>query len=233
MRIALKVMVAALAVLAAGATCARDLVWDGRTLLDVGLQLGADSTLVFPEPVEYSAENDAAFELAESTTDARIMTVRPKALQEQRVTFIGTRSKTVYLARFSTRASYSPIYRIRGKVELEATQAAASAQLSPTSLLRLMMAGAPANGVSVRKQAQDLVVGPEYRIGSLEMWQTPGMTGIVGTVTLLPQVAAATVRPSDITLKIPALGQLRMMGADRWDLQPDLRSATVYFVFTQ
>lgn len=227
------ILVAVLASLLAGAAAARDLIWDGRTYLDVGLQLGADSTLVFPEPVEYSAENDSAFELAESTSDPRIVTIRPRVLQEQRVTFIGTKSKTVYLARFSTRSTYSPLYRIRDRVQLQAAQAQATGQLTPTSLLKLMMAGAPAQGVAIRKHAQDLVAGQEYRIAAVELWETPSMTGVVATATLLPNVGGLTVRPSDISLKIPALGQLRMMGADRWELQPDVPTATVYFVFTQ
>ena len=68
---------------------AADLVWDGKSYLNIGLRLGADTPIVFPEPVEVSAENDTAFERAESSTDARIMAIRPLSAQEQRVTFVG------------------------------------------------------------------------------------------------------------------------------------------------
>lgn len=230
------ILAAVTLVCATGAAFSRDLVWDGRTYLDIGLRLGADSTLVFPEPVEYSAENEAAFELAESTTDPRVLTVRPRALHEQRVTFIGTRSKTVYLARVSTRQSYSPLYRIHSRTEAEPGKAAGGAAASgpsPTALLRSMLAGVPTQGIAVRRHAQDLVAGPQYRIAATELWQLPGMTGVVATLTLQQGVDAATVRPADISLRIPAFGQLRMMGADRWDLQGELRSVTAYFVFTQ
>lgn len=59
------------------------------------------------------------------------------------------------------------------------------------------------------------------------------MTGLVGSVWLQPGIAQATIRPSDVSLKIPMLGQVRMMGADRWDLTKDVSSTTVYFIFAR
>ena len=213
---------------------ARDLVWDGKTYLDIGLQLGADTTLVFPEPIEYTAEVESAFSLAKSGSDERILSVRPLTLHEQRVTFIGRKSKTIYLARFSTRASYSPIYRITDATAapVTPTRAASSTGLTPTGMMRLMMAGTPAQGISKGASVQTLVEGAEYKIATTEVWESPGLTGIIGSATLVKGVNGATIRPSDISLKIPGLGQLRMMGADCWDLQCGANTTMVYFAFT-
>ena len=221
--------------LIAWSAVARDLVWDGKTYLDIGLQLGADTTLVFPEPIEYTAEVESAFSLAKSGSDEKILSIRPLTLHEQRVTFIGRKSKTIYLARFSTRASYSPIYRITDATAAPATLSRKSSSFSLTlfGMMRLMMAGTPAQGISTSPTVQALVEGSEYKIGTTEVWESPGLTGIIGTATLVKGVNGTTIRPSDISLKIPALGQLRMMGADRWDLQTDASTTMVYFVFTR
>lgn len=129
------------ALLLSAPTWAIDLVWDGKTYLDIGLQLGADTLLVFPEPVEMSAEKHSAFAKAESTTDSRVLSIRPTIAQEQRVTFIGTKSKTIYLARFSTRSTYSPVYKIKDGTAIEAARIAATTKLTPTGLMKAMMAG--------------------------------------------------------------------------------------------
>ncbi|MDT8992869.1 hypothetical protein RQP54_18490 [Curvibacter sp. APW13] len=212
---------------------ATDLVWDGKTYLDIGLRMGADTSVVFPEPVEMSAEITSAFSMVTSTTDERILSIRPLQLQEQRVTFIGTKTKTIYLARFSTRAPYSPLYRVKDGTAIEAARVAATAKLSPTGMMKALMGGQPINGVSTRQHKQEIVVGPEYRIMATEIWESPTITGVIGTLVLRPEIQSTTVRPGDISLKIPAFGNLRMMGADRWDLDRDVPSTTVYFVFTK
>lgn len=210
-----------------------DLVWDGKTYLDIGLRIGADTSVVFPEAVEMSAEVPTAFSMVTSTSDERILSIRPLQLQEQRVTFIGTKSKTIYLARFSTRATYAPLYRIKDATAVEAARVAASAKLTPSSMMKAMMGGQPFNGMTTRQHKQDVVAGPEYRIVSTEIWESPSITGVIATLTLRPEVQSTTVRPSDISLKIPAFGSYRMMGADRWDLDRDVPTTTVYFVFTR
>jgi hypothetical protein len=214
-------------------TNATDLIWDGRTYLDIGLRLGADTSVVFPEPVEMSAEVPTAFSMVSSTTDERILSIRPLQLQEQRVTFIGTKTKTIYLARFSTRASYSPLFRIKDATAVEAARVVATAKLTPSGLMKALMAGQPVNGITTRQHKQEIVVGPEYRITATEIWETPSMTGVIGTLILQPEIHSTTVRPGDISLKIPAFGSYRMMGADRWDLDRDMPGTTVYFVFTR
>lgn len=233
MRRLAQALVCAVALVAGNAAWAVDLVWDGKTYLDIGLQLGADTMLVFPESVEISAENIGAFEQAESATDSRMMSIRPKVAQEQRVTFIGTKSKTVYLARFSTRSPYAPIYKIKDATVVEAAKAAVASQMSPTGFMRLMMAGTPGGGVSVKKLQQDLVAGDEYRIDAHEVWESPTMTGIIAKAKLQPGVGKSTIRPSDVSLRIPAFGQTRMMGADRWDMDKEAGVTTVYFIFTR
>ncbi|BDT74081.1 hypothetical protein os4_36340 (plasmid) [Comamonadaceae bacterium OS-4] len=232
-KLAARVLFVLASLLTATAASATDLVWDGKTYLDIGLRIGADTLVVFPEPVETSAELPDAYSVVTSTTDQRILSVRPLQLQEQRVTFIGTKSKSIYLARFSTRAAYSPIYRIKDGTAIEAARVAATTKLTPTGLMKALMAGQPVNGVSTRQQKQEIVAGPEYKVVATEVWETPSMTGLVATLTLQPEVLATTVRPSDISLKIPAFGNYRMMGADRWDLDRDVPSTTVYFVFTR
>ncbi len=215
------------------AASAADLVWDGKSYLNIGLRLGADTTIVFPEPVEVSAENDGAFERAESSTDPRIMAIRPLAEQEQRVTFIGTQTKTVYLARFSTRGGYAPLYRIQSKVAQQQARVESASQTNPAGLMRAMMADTSVPGFERRPLVQPLVAGPEYQIISSEIMESPRMTGIIATITLNPSVASALVRPGDISIQIPSLGQVRMMGADRWDLTADSRTTTAYFVFAR
>lgn len=232
-KFALRTGAIVLAMLASPLVHATDLIWDGKTYLDIGLSLGADTSVVFPEPVEMSAELPQAFSAVSSTTDERILSVRPLQLQEQRVTFIGTKSKTIFLARFSTRASYSPIFRIKDGTAIEAARVAATVKLTPTGLMKALMAGQPINGVSTRQHKQEIVVGGEYRIVATEIWESPSMTGVIGTLSLQPEVKGTTVRPSDISLKIPAFGSFRMMGADRWELDRDVPSTTVYFVFTR
>lgn len=212
---------------------AADLVWDGKTYLDIGLQMGSDTTLILPEPVEISSEIPSAFESIESQSDPRIMVIRPAKAHEQRVTFVGTKSKTVYLARFSTRSTYAPLYRIKDGTAVEAARLAATTKLSPTSLMKSMMAGQQVNGVSAKKRKQDLIAGSEYKITATEVWETPSMTGIIATATLQPGLEGITIRPSDVSLKVPSYGNLRMMGADRWDLDSDVPYTTVYFVFTR
>lgn len=229
----MKAFILALAVVTSIAAQATDLVWDGKTYLDIGLRLGADTSLVFPESVEMSAEVPSAFSMVSSTTDERILSIRPLQLHEQRVTFIGTKSKTIYLARFSTRASYSPIFRIKDGTAIEAARVAATTKLTPSGLMKSLMAGQPINGVTTRQHNQEIVAGPEYRITATEIWESPSMTGVIGTLTLQPEVHKTTVRPGDISLKIPAFGSLRMMGADRWDMDGDMPSTAVYFVFTR
>lgn len=228
-----RILVLLYALLASTAGYATDLIWDGKTYLDIGLQLGADTAVVFPEPVEMNAESPDAFSMVTSTTDQKIMSVRPLQLQEQRVTFIGTKSKNIYLARFSTRASYSPLFRIKDATAIEAARVAATTKLTPTGLMKALMAGQPINGVSTRLHKQEIVVGPEYKVVATEIWESPSMTGVIATLTLQPDIASTTVRPSDISLRIPAFGSYRMMGADRWDLDRDIPSTTVYFVFTR
>lgn len=233
MSIRFKALLIAIALVTSSIVSATDLVWDGKTYLDIGLRLGADTSVVFPEPVEMSAEVPSSFSMVTSTTDERILSIRPLQLQEQRVTFIGTKSKTIYLARFSTRASYAPIFRIKDGTAIEAARIAATTKLTPSGLMKALMAGQPINGVSTRQHKQEIVVGPEYRIIATEIWESPSMTGVIGTLSLQPEVQSTTVRPGDISLKIPAFGSYRMMGADRWDLDRDVPSTTVYFVFTR
>lgn len=225
--------IALILVAASTLSSAMDLVWDGKNYLDIGLRLGADSSLVFPEPVEMTAEQPNAFSAVESTTDQRIMSIRPLQLQEQRVTFIGATTKTIYLARFSTRATYSPLYRVRNAATAEAARAAATSRLTPTGLMKAMMAGKTTNGITSRQHSQEIVIGPDYRIVAAEIWETPSMTGIIGTLTMAPERSAIVVRPSDISLQIPAFGNQRMMGADRWEIDRDVPSTAVYFVFTR
>lgn len=230
---ALKLAIGAGTLCAVFTAGAADLVWDGKSYLNIGLRLGADTTIVFPEPVEVSAENDTAFERAESSTDARIMAIRPLSAQEQRVTFIGTQTKTVYLARFSTRGGYAPLYRIQSKVAQQQARIESASQTTPAALMRAMMADAIAAGFERRPLVQPLIAGPEYKIISTEIVESPRMTGLIATISLNPSVASALVRPGDISIQIPSLGQVRMMGADRWDLNADSRTTTGYFVFSR
>lgn len=233
MKNAFKLAVAVCVTFLCLAASATDLIWDGKTYLNIGLRLGADTAIVFPEPVEISAENPSAFEEVESNTDARILAVRPLTAQEQRVTFIGTQTKTVYLARFSTREGFSPLYRIQSKVADQQARTERASQTTPASLMRAMMADTIPPGFERRPLVQPLLSGPEYKIVSTEIVESPRMTGLIVTISLNASVASALVRPGDISIQIPSLGQVRMMGADRWDLDADSRTTTGYFVFSR
>jgi hypothetical protein len=230
---------------------AKDLVWDGKTYLPIGLVLNSDFALTFPEPVYTSEEIPGAFTQTDFGDDGRTYIISPTRDVEQRVFFKGSTTGTIYIAKFSTKVPYAPIINVINappvapptskaspssqtpQFSVAAPAASNSARQAITSLMRNLMQGIPAQGYE-RSPADQLVLDAgAYKITAQEIWASARVTGMVVRISKSPSVASVKVHPADIQINASQLGDLRMFGADRWDLSNDSPNVLGYMIFSK
>jgi hypothetical protein len=229
---------------------AKDLMWDGKTYLPVGLALHSDVALTFPEPVYTSEEVPGAFTQVDFGDDGRTFIITPLKAVEQRVFFRGSTTGTIYIAKFSHKTPYAPIVNIvNAPSPASTTKAAASTQTpqfravpntnettprqSITLLMRAMMQGIPLQGYERAAVDQLVLDAGGYKITAQETWSTNRVTGLVVKIAKSPNVPAVKVHPADIQINSAKLGDLRMFGADRWELSSESPQVLGYMIFSR
>jgi len=230
---ALAVLLLGFAARASGAS----FTWDGRTYIPLGLQAESQSVLRLPERLSgYIVEDPAALHVL--TIDERTLAFSPRSpAVEVRVILRGD-SGTLYMARASTSLHFYPLLEVERAAAGEETgpprHNGMSGAITPVSLMMALMQGRPPAGFRVSRSARSILQTGDFRLASEQVWSSQHVTGIVAT---LQRTAALGVRveidPDRIEVVIPDLGQLRMIGADRYVLDDRNPGTAAYLVFTK
>jgi hypothetical protein len=222
---------------------ARDIVWDGKTYLSIGLQARSDTVVKFPEPVFRSAEQESAFEAAEFGDGGQTFIFTPKQQTEQRIFFRGATTGTIFIARVSTSIPYEPFLNVVNRISnvdtlttnaSNATPATASspgAQL--TNFVKSMMQGIRPSSFEQIKADQMLLDAGTFRITATHAWRSANTTGVFVRIIKTTPAPEIRIIPEEISLKSQVLGDLRMFGADRWILNDQQTTTNGYLIFTR
>lgn len=223
---------------------AKDVVWDGKTYVPVGLKIGSDLALTFPEPVFTSAEIPDAFGQEDFGDDGRTYIISAKRDVEQRVFFKGQTTGTIYIAKFSHKLAYSPTITIVNQAS-PAAQLGGKGAFAPGSsvdtptkqalstLMRSMMQGTAPQGYERTNAGYQILDAGAFTITAQEVWQSQKVTGIVVKIKKSDNVDQVKVHPADIQINASQLGDLRMFGADRWDLNSSSPQVAGYLIFSR
>ena len=236
------------AMVVAATAHSRDVAWDGKTYIPVGLKLGSDLALTFPEPVYTSAEIPDAFSQEDFGDDGRTYIITAKRDVEQRVFFKGQTTGTIYIARFSNKLPYAPTVNVVTPSTQSATAAKAGSSTQGTaqgpaeptstkqaisSLMRSMMQGNAPQGYDRSNASYLILDAGAFTITAQEVWQTNKITGVIVKIRKSDSVEQVKVHPADIQINAAQLGDLRMFGADRWDLTTWSPQVAGYLIFSK
>ncbi len=223
-------MAAAVAATALAARSDAAEVWDGSNYLRVPVRFGSDTRLVMPEPFDDAWERDT--EVACTLLDAHTLIIRPRTASiEQRLTLRGRQSGTLYLARVSSALRYAPVVMVRNAALLRDEAAKSGTAPTVVGLLKAMMQGVVPPGFQIERTRRVLLDEPPYRIIAQQVWRSGRQTGVLAELTsTVPQRTVALV-PANIRIRIPELGTLRAMAADRFELDAGQPSTPVYLVY--
>lgn len=211
---------------------ASDIFWDGTYYVPVPMQLGADTRLVMPEAFDDTWERDA--DVACSLLDERTLIIRPRQAQiDQRLTLRGRRSGTLYLAHVSSRLPYTPLVVVHNLLATVEQHESDRPQADALGLVRAMMRGQAPAGYRVQKSQRVLAEPPPLRIVAEQLWRSTREAGLVARITWFPGASDGSYRidPTELHIRIPALGRRRAFGADRFALDGDHSSTRVYLVY--
>jgi hypothetical protein len=210
---------------------AYDFPWDGKTYIPVGLQERADTVLIFPEAVEPVWSEEPSL-IQKVRVNATTLVLNPKVGNpEQRLFAIGRSSNTIYVARLSTELRYYPTVTVSNGPRELAQRVAQAPALDEITLARAMMRDERPPGFARTDSNRVLLEGNPYRITATELWSSPQLSGILGELSRSAGTVVAQFIPRNLVLRIPQLGVLRFVGADRYDLSPDHPTTRVYLVF--
>ncbi len=257
--IALSLMALSLAAARAGA---ESLAWDGRAVIALGLQQGAQAVLRLPEPLSgYIVDDPAA--LAVVSIDERTLAASPRTAAVDVRLIARGESGHLYVTRASTALRFSPVLEVEWPLPVEpparrvaeagpgrsVTPTAAGAELprpmatlaSPSSssldalgLMTRLMRGDVPNGFRVAPSSRLLLQTPEFRIDSEQVWSSPELVGIVA-LARRTTMASQRVRltPERIEMQIPELGEFRVFGANQYLLDDATPATPVFLVFVR
>jgi hypothetical protein len=94
-----------------------------------------------------------------------------------------------------------------------------------------MMLRAVPPGFRIERTSRVLLDQPPYKVVAEQVWQSFGQAGVIARVTsTLPQKTIPIV-PANIQIQIPALGSLRALAADDYELGPEHTSSLIYIVY--
>jgi len=190
--------------------------------------------LRFPERLSGYVLEDPS-EVQVLTIDERTLSFSPRSADVESRVILRGESGTLYIARASTSLHFHPLLEVERAVGEEAPgthDAAAQSLVTPVSLMTKLMQGRPPAGFRVAHSARSILQAADFRMDSEQVWSSVHVTGIVA---VLQRTAAVGTRveidPDRIDILIPELGQLRMIGADRYLLDDRNPSSTAYLVF--
>ena len=219
-----------------GAACvanAFDFKWDGASYIPLGMQLRSDLILRMPEDVDgYWGEEQGAFTVQE--VDGRTLSLRPRTDKtDQRFFIVGKVTRTVYIAHMSSDLKYYPIVNVLNAPSETLAMVKAAKAMSPLGLIRSMMRSEPPAGFQVSPSARVILNAAPYKLTAKAVWSSPEMTGVVVQITKNTQAREVKFVPENLQISIPEFGDLRVIAADRWDLNTDQPTTNSYFVFTR
>jgi len=207
--------------------------WDGKTYIPLGLQSQSETVLRMPENISNFWPEQAP-SIHFNKIDDRTLSLSPTIPHvEQRVFLRGVSGK-LYLAKASTEVKYLPIIEVSDVGDKSATATEARTELTTsTMLLKLMKNEIPA-GFASAKSTRRIVDSDKFKIEAVEVWSSPNMTGIVTTISRATGAGTTVeINPAQIEIYIPELGQMCIIGADKWSLDDAAPSTKGYLVFTK
>jgi hypothetical protein len=96
----------------------------------------------------------------------------------------------------------------------------AAAGVTQLGLMKAMMTanGIPPSGFEEQPSSTTLLDMAPFKIVASSVWSSPSMVGIIATLSSTIPGATIPIVPTNIQLKVPQFGALRIMGADSWEL---------------
>ncbi len=103
---------------------------------------------------------------------------------------------------------------------------------TPVFLMLKLMQRRPPSGFHVVNSSRSLLQTAQFRLDSEQVWSGGRLTGIVATLQRTAAMGSRVeVEPERIEILIPALGELRMIAADRYVLDDRNPSTSAYLIF--
>ncbi len=207
--------------------------WDGKTYIPLGLQPQSETVLRLPENISnFWGEQTSSIHF--NKVDDRTLSLSPTMPNvEQRVFLRGVSGK-LYLAKASTKVKYQPVIEVSDVTDKTAPAIESGSQLTVSTMMFKMMRNEIPAGFARAKSARQILDSDQFKIDAVEVWSSPTMTGIVTTITRATGPGSSVeINPSQIEIYVPELGQLRIIGADKWTLDDTAPQTQGYLVFTK
>lgn len=213
---------------------ADDFVWNGKSYIPIPAVFNQDVIISFPEPVVLNFQQPSAVDVKE--WDEKSVLIRPTVNeQEQRVLIKGKKTGKTYYGKVSSRLPFVPFRNVVDGTVAAQEERAAAAGTTALGLMKAMMTpnGIPPQGFDEASSQRVILDTAPYRITAHSVWTSPSMVGITATLSsTIPNVSIQVV-PTNIQIRVPEFGSLKVMGADYWELTPDFPSTRIYLVFSR
>lgn len=227
------------AIAVAGVFCAPvvwadDFVWTGKSYIPIPAYYNQDVIISFPEPVTASFQQPSANEV--SDWDDHSILIRPKVVdQEQRAMFRGKKSGKTYIAKVSAKVPFVPQRNIIDGTAEALEERVSAAGMTHLGLMKAMMTpnGIPPQGFEEQASQKVMLDMAPFKITASGVWISPTMVGIVATLASTIPGATIPIVPTNIQIRVPEYGALRVMGADSWELSPSYPSTRIYLIFAR
>jgi len=207
--------------------------WDGKAYIPLGLQQQSETVLRLHENISnFWGEQSSALFI--NKVDDRTLSLSPASPNVEQRMFLRGVSGKIYIAKVSTKLKYSPIVEITDVSDKVSPQPEIGAPLTASTMMLKMMRNELPVGFSRAKSNRQILDGKEFTIAAEEVWSSPTMTGIITTFTRTAEAGTSVeIKPDQIEVYIPELGQLRIIGMDKWMLDDSLPQTHGYLVFTK
>jgi hypothetical protein len=220
--------------LASAPALADDFVWTGKSYIPIPAVFNQDIVISFPEPVTFSLQQPSAVEQKE--WDDHSIILRPKVQeQDQRALIKGKKTGKTYYAKVSSHLPFVPFRNVIDGTASAQEERVAAAGNTQLGLMKAMMTpnGIPPQGFEEQTSQKVMLDMAPFKITASNVWSSPGMVGIIATLSSTIPGVTIPVVPTNIQLRVPEFGALRIMGADSWELSPTYPSTRVYLIFSR
>lgn len=213
---------------------ADDFVWTGKSYIPIPAHYNQDVIISFPEPVTASFQQPSANEVSDWDEHSKL--IRPKvADQEQRAMFRGIKSGNTYIAKVSAKLSFVPHRNVIDGTAAAVEERVSAAGITHLGLMKAMMTpdGIPPQNFEEQLSKKVMLDIAPFKVTANSVWTSPNMVGITATLASTIPGATIPIVPTNIQIRVPEYGSLRVMGADSWELSPEYPSTRIYLIFAR
>lgn len=213
---------------------ADDFVWTGKSYIPIPAHYNQDVIISFPEPVTASFQQPSANDVSDWDDHSKV--IRPKvADQEQRAMFRGKKSGKTYIAKVSAKLPFVPHRNVIDGTAEAVDERVTVAGVTHLGLMKAMMTpnGIPPQNFEEQFSQKVMLDMAPFKVTATNVWSSPNMVGITATLASTIPGATIPIVPTNIQIRVPEYGLLRVMGADSWELSPEYPSTRIYLIFAR